>query len=678
MFGLGSTAQLGIGISISLNNKFSGQADKVNSSMKAMKVGAQNLAASAVRDYRNYATNIAAGAAAVSYGMYSIAAKQSEFQHKINQVYIVGGRDMKRSRAQLEEFSRSMSHEFTRTPTEIAGAMFENVKAGVTSGLNEITRYQVAVATATDEMLDGEEGVAAKLLGITNAMGIPLSKFADVANATTAVANASMSSVRSIGESMEYAAFTAHTFNIPLEQTLALVGKLSQAKITGSAAGTAINNFLTQLSKNSGIFAGKQAQKAWQMLGLDPAQVKAQLNSGDIFGVVSTLDQAAARNPGIKKDVFQKLFNTRGDRGLEAMLESMGSKDPKKSIQGLYESAIQGVKGDIAMKQAKAMQNDVYSDIKFLQNSMVELGISFVKSITPMARIALPILNKGMHVLGTILESPIGIVFGSLAAIVAPLVALRFGIRALNLTIAMSLRTLGMQTAAGGYSGLAGAAWNMAGLGLFRGGNKAMPAGVAVNSAGRLYAAAGSAITHNGKLYRPGSMLPGSYAQSIGFNAANVARGQALGNAISGAGMAAASASMTGGIGSMFGKFASSGLVKFLGIGIKFLPYIGVLYSIYEVVKYLWGDSKDSKKDEEQKDPVSTAMQHDYYQKMFGEYLDPNWNKFKNRFSSAEGRQPFTIVLNNNIDGVSQGTKTINDVMDSSIARDLNTNLFGR
>src|SRR5690606_34860077 len=110
---------------------------------------------------------------------------------------------------------------FTRTPMEIASAMFENIKQGVRGGLEEITKYQIATAVATDEAIGGPNGVAANLLNIMNAFDLPQSKFKDVANAITAVSNATQANVYDLGEAMQYGAFTSKQFGLSMELTLA-------------------------------------------------------------------------------------------------------------------------------------------------------------------------------------------------------------------------------------------------------------------------------------------------------------------------------------------------------------------------------------------------------------------------------------------------------------------------
>src|SRR5690606_17492273 len=162
----------------------------------------------------------------------------------INQVEIVGEGKLNKTKKQLERMALELSSQFVIPANDVAGALFENVKAGVRDNLEEITKYQLAVAAATEE---NAQVVSTYLLGAANTMGIPYDRFKDVANGITAAANASMASVESIGETMKQAGFTFHQFNIPFEQTLALIGQLSQSNITGTQAGTYMKNMALYL-----------------------------------------------------------------------------------------------------------------------------------------------------------------------------------------------------------------------------------------------------------------------------------------------------------------------------------------------------------------------------------------------------------------------------------------------
>ena len=486
MFGLGSSSQLGIGIAIKLNNQFSGEAAKVNQQLLAMRKNANSAVSGAMRDYRNQAASIALAAGAASAGMFRMAEAGAKYGHAINQIFIVGGKEMVKSRAQLDKYAQSMSKMFSLAPEEVASAMFENAKAGVRDNMEEVTKYQIAVATATDEAIGGEEGVANMLLGIAKAMDIPTNHFKDVANAITAVANATLSSVHDLGESMKYGAFTAHQFNLPLTTTLAIFGKLSQVGIRGSMAGTGVNNMLTQMAKGLGPFQTKSQLAAWKMMGLDPKQISAMANSGNIAGVLKAVSDATQNMTPIQKgSIIPKAFNIRGTRAVEGLFDS---KNNSESIGSILRAAEAGVKNDIALKQSKAMMNDMYSDFKFLTNAFHRFRISFAKAAEPTLRVLLQVGTKVMGFISSIVDSPIGKVLAGIVAVVAPVIGVMFAFRAALFTATIALRGIAGTASIGGFRGLLGAGLNMVGLARFgnKGGN------IMKNSAGRYFWPAGS------------------------------------------------------------------------------------------------------------------------------------------------------------------------------------------
>ena len=532
-FGLGQSSQLGIGIAIRLDNRFSGEAAKVNQQLMAMRKNANSAVSGAIRDYRNQAVSIALAAGAASLGMFKMAEAGSQYSHAINQIFIVGGRELGRTRKQLDGFAQSLSKTFNRDPLEIGGAMFENVKQGVRGGLEEITKYQVAVATATDETLSGPNGVAANLLNIMNAMDIPQSRFKDVANAVTAVANATQSSVYDLGEAMQYGAFTAHQFNLPMTTTLALFGKLSQVGIRGSSAGTGVNNMLTQMAKGLGPFQTKSQLAAWQMMGLDPKQIRDMADSGNMTGVIKAVsDATASMTPTQKGSIIPKAFNIRGTRAIEGLFDS---KNGNKTIGSILAEAEAGVKGDISMKQSKAMMDDLLSDFKFLANAFHRFRIAFAKSAEPILRVIFKAAIGITDVISSIVESPIGKVLVGIVSVVTPVIGVLFAFRAAALTATLALRTLGLSSAVGGYKGLLGAGLGLVGMSRF---NNGAGSGILKNAAGKYIVAPGNPMgmmSASGKLMRGGQFVSGAALTGMGLGAgATAARGVGLLGAIGG------------------------------------------------------------------------------------------------------------------------------------------------
>lgn len=579
MITLGQQSQLGIGIAISLQNNFSGPAAQVTQQLARMKNQANSAVLGAMRDYRNYAAGIAGGAAVATMGMYKMTQAGAEFQHQINKIAIVGGRDLNMTRKQLTDFSVEMSKMYTQSPLEVANALFENVKAGITNNLKEITRYQLATATAVDERLDGPGGVAEKLLGIMNAMDISSSKFGNIANSITAVANATISNVSDIGEAMQYAAFTAKSFNIPLEMTLALVGKLSQAKIVGSSAGTGIYNMLLQLSKTLGPFASKKAVAAWGMLGLNMNNMRAYANNGHIDQVIMALSQATSGMSPIKRnDILSTLFNRRGDRAIEGMFDS---KNGNVSIASLVAAARAAEQNNTVVGMSKAMMNDLSGDFKHFRNSLLNFKNAFTEAVGPLFRVIVGIGTKLMEWGTAILKTPVGKILAGVTAVTIPLIGVLFAFRAAALTATIALNGFTGTAASSGFSNLMGSGLNMLG------GNMMKGKGIRLNANGRAIVTAGEEINYMGKIYKGGQFLP------KGFQAAGW--GSKIGNFF-GASSAASGMGWGAKLAGFAGK-AAPWLGELVSFGAKWLPVIGWIWAVWDILHNWFGLFKDRDKD---------------------------------------------------------------------------------
>lgn len=669
MIGLGSQSQLGIGIAIELQDRFSATSSRVANKLKELRSLGMGSVDAAMRDYRNNSAGIAAAAGAVSMGFYSMARSASEFGHRINQIDIIGGGRLGKTKKQLSEFALGLSRDFGTMPKEVAAAMLENTRAGVTSGLDVVTKYQLATAKAVGE---DAASVSQHLLGTANAMNIPLAQFPRVANAVTAAANASMASVFSIGESMEYAAFTANQFNIPLEQTLALVAKLSQSQIKGSAAGTALNNMIQYLGTSLSDLATPKQQKMWGMLGLKRSEMKAMMDSGNIFGVIEAMDKAMANiSPSERISILRGITNMRGARG---MMGSWGSSDPTKSLTGLLSDIRGGVGNDLAIKQSKAMMDDPFSQFQRVQAAWETFKIKFIGSMAPALMKILKGAEGFVNIMGKIADSPVGSVLGTVVAVGAPLVTILFGFRAAALAATIALGGL---TRGAGFGQLIRAGMGNLGAGAFASTmmNRGVQSGaqfVKFNKAGNPYVGAGGSVVFQGKTYTGGQALPKAL---LGLQLAGT--GGAAGAA--GGGLLAKFGGMIGGsVGTKIVPWISKGAM----IAGRFLPILGwglTLWSIYDVLKGMRSDNQKEKQENALKDPAymlyKAAMDEEllkYTNPELGKLMStPEWKKVRQDFAAAKLQQQIII----NMDGKTVFEKTLDQTLDSGMNQQLPFNL---
>lgn len=648
MITLGQQSQLGIGIAIKLNNQFSGQAAKVVASLAAMKNQANEAVIGAMKNYRSYALGIAASSGVAIKAMYGMAEAGAEFQHKINQVAIVGGKELGKTRKQLSDFATTLDKTFTRSPTEIAGAMFENVKAGITKGLEGITKYQIAVATATDEILEGENGVAFGLNSIMNAMNLSYGEFPRIANAVTAAANASQASVIGLNESMQYFANTAHLSNMGLEETLALIAKLSQSGIRGSAAGTAASNMVNYLEKNVGPFRGKRANKAWAMLGINPDEIAGLVNSGHITAALDFISQRASKmNIVNRKSVLNSLFNIRGERALENLFND---SDPTKTFGALKQQILEGVKGDIAMRQSKAMMNDLQGEIGKFKNQATNFRIAFTEAVGPMLRVMIGVGTKVLGFFTSILKTPIGKVFAGIAMVTIPLIGVLFAFRAAALTAAIALNGFSGRAGALGFSSLFGAGMNMYSTRM--GG-----AAVKMNKAGRAYVAAGQSVNFGGKLFKAGQILPSAFTSGSSWMG-KIGNFLGAGSLVSGVGWGAKLAGFAGKALPMLGKL--------VGFAFKWIPVIGWIWTIVDLLDDIFGIF--SKK---QVDPVRQYYNNELHNQTLKKLFPERQNAVPfEAWQAAHGGHD-TILQTINV-VTPDGKKILSQQLETKLQRDFN------
>lgn len=644
MFGLGSNTQLGIGIALSLHDRFSGKANQINQTLTNLRANANNQMLGAMRDYRNQAAVIAVAAGTAARGIWSMAEASAEFQHRINQVAIVGEGKLGKTAGQLSDFANELSRTFSQSNLDVSNTLYENVKAGVRGNLEEVTSYQLAAANATGE---NATMVAETLLGISQSFDLPIEAFKRVANATTAAANSSPANIEDIGYAMQYSAFTAKNFNVSLEQQLALVAKLSQAHIKGSSAGTGLNNMFLQLAKSLGPFQTKKQLKGWALLGLDPESMKEMANSGNIFGVIQSIQEAAKGMNAVDRNAtIQGIFNTRGDRAIEGLFDS---KNGNKSIMDFYKETQSGVGGDIAMTQSKLAMNDFWGDMAKFGNSLKEFKDAFTTSVLPIIRPFVWVITKMMHGFTAIIKTPVGAVLGGLALAASGTVAILFAFRAATMAAVIALRTLSMSRAVGGYSGLMAGGLGMVGTSRF--GTAAGNFGY--NAAGRLYAT--NSFSYGGQNYGKGRILPGSFAQ--GLNIPIMGTPGAFG---SGAG-------------------ATSILGRIAGFGLRWLPVIGLISMGISLVGGIFGMMKKKDKDEKVIDPIFDRYYKEVDAQLNG-YTNSN-DYYRDKFGMTKEAKDQRSKLNQqiivNVDGRKVVEKTVAMNFEDDFNRRLAINSMG-
>lgn len=215
--------------------------------------------ASGVFDRLNSKIRTVAVAVAGYFGIKSfVGAVQgaAELEEQLSRVAAAadgGAEEMAALRAAAEQAGAETKY----TATEAAGALENLVKAGMdTNTAIGALPATLALAQAGDIALAESAEVVTKAMA---GMGLAVEDTGRIADVLAKGANATNSSVRSLADALSYAAPNASAANLSLEGTVALLGKMEDAGIGGTRAGTALANMLAQFSDPASKFRNELA-----------------------------------------------------------------------------------------------------------------------------------------------------------------------------------------------------------------------------------------------------------------------------------------------------------------------------------------------------------------------------------------------------------------------------------
>ncbi len=213
----------------------------------------------------------------------------------------------------LSEAISTLAQSSSYGPVEAAKALQVLALAGLNA-----TESLVALRPTLNFSITGGmeiEKSAESLVAITTAYGYSASGIATVADVIAKAAAVSMASVDAMTNSFRVASVVAQQYGVTLEDSAMSLMFLSQIGIKGTAAGTAMTNFYTQMMAGTG-----PAVKAMKQLGL--TMIDTTTNSAKpLVQIVTELDVALRKYTYSEQMAYiQKITTNRGSKELAALL----------------------------------------------------------------------------------------------------------------------------------------------------------------------------------------------------------------------------------------------------------------------------------------------------------------------------------------------------------------------
>ncbi|HEK3141425.1 TPA: phage tail tape measure protein [Proteus mirabilis] len=251
----------------------------------------------------------------------------------------------------------------------------------------------------------------------------------------------SNTSLTMLGDTMKYVAPVASGLGVDLETAAAATGKLGDAGIQGSMAGTSLRAILGRLAEPP-----KMAAKALEELGIKTRDAKGNLR--DFPELLAELDKKTAKMGNAQRAGFFK--HIAGEEAFSA-LSVLAEQAGKGELQTLV-ADLKQAKGE-AQKVAGTMTDNLSGDMKNLQSAWEDLGIQIFDGIdSPLRQISQSItrviskvgvwmkenseLAKTLTMIGLAIAgiiTTLGILSLSIAAMLGPLAAAKLSLSILGI-----------------------------------------------------------------------------------------------------------------------------------------------------------------------------------------------------------------------------------------------------
>lgn len=317
---------------------------------------------------------LAFGAAAVTGLGFAVKAA-GDFQQSMTNTQAVAGATSEELQ-KLTNFAREMGKQTVFSAKESADAMFDLASAGLsTNEIMKSLRGTMDLAAATQADLSFS---ASLVVGNLKAFDLAANQSGRLANLFTAAISGSRATMDKLNTSLAIIGPVAASINMPIEQTVGLLGKLFDRNIDASTSGTALRQTIARLLKPS-----EEAQEA---LGrLEVSVRKADGSMRPLVNIIRDLEDASLNTTdalaifGVRAGPAMLALVNAGADSIEAFTEKITGTDKAAEIAALQINTFQG--------QLKIL-NSALSELK------IEIGNQLLPVLTKYTTKLTGIINK--------------------------------------------------------------------------------------------------------------------------------------------------------------------------------------------------------------------------------------------------------------------------------------------
>ncbi len=320
--------------------------------------------------------------AGTGYAMFKALQPAIGFEQAMARVGAVS-RASEHDLERLTASARQLGRETPWSASQAASGMQYLAMAGFSAGeVIEAMPGMLSLASAGATDLGVTADIASNILTGFNMKAAETGRVGDVLVNTFTTSNTTLGS---LGETMKYVAPVAASLGVDFETAAAMAGKLGDAGIQGSEAGTGLRAVISRLAAPT-----NGAADVLDQLGV--STVDASGNMREITEVLADLEEAmSGYGSAARAEMIKTLFETEAMSSATVLLGQAGSGALQSYIQSLRETGS-------AARVAKEMNDTTSGALKELASRMeglsISIGTMLIPAISDLIGKLIPIIDR--------------------------------------------------------------------------------------------------------------------------------------------------------------------------------------------------------------------------------------------------------------------------------------------
>lgn len=373
-----------------------GNMRKTSSAFKAMAASAKRVKAG-MADIKKGFRGTGIAAAALTAGVVKTVKDFADFDFQITKAISLT-KDGAKNMDKLRVFAKKMGAETFFTAKQAAEGMEALARAGLKS-------TDIMAALPKVLQLAAAEGIDLKtatdiVVKASNQFGISMKQAGKITDIFAFTSKNTATNVSQLAEGLKFVGTKAgRGLNITMQQTVGVLGLLSNVAADASVGGTVLNNALIKIGQN--------AKRGSVKVGKFKAQIvrtfdkKTGKRGVDLVATMLRISQAAAKikDPVKRAAALTKLLGIRGEKAALAFAAAFGPKRQAETAAFFRKlQSAKGIKG-VTKALADAQINTVAGQFKIFQSAVSGVSIAvgrMILSSTPLV----PFMKRAAAVLG--------------------------------------------------------------------------------------------------------------------------------------------------------------------------------------------------------------------------------------------------------------------------------------